>query len=36
VLPDVGKDERRGVIGVVVVVYTYGSVEDGELPPGTM
>jgi hypothetical protein len=36
VLPDAGKDERRGVIGVVVVVYTYGSVEDGELPPGTM
>ena len=28
VLPDAGKDERRGVIGVDVVVYTYGSVED--------
>jgi hypothetical protein len=28
VLPDASKDERRGVIGVDVVVYTYGSVED--------
>jgi hypothetical protein len=28
VLPDAGKNERRGVIGVDVVVYTYGSVED--------
>jgi hypothetical protein len=28
VLPDAGKDERRGVIGVDVVVHTYGSVED--------
>ena len=28
VLPDAGKDERRGVIGVDHVAYTYGSVED--------
>jgi hypothetical protein len=28
VLPDGGKDDRRGVIGVDHVAYTYGSVED--------